>query len=147
MNIENNSSSELVSFTFTGALVDDIVNFVRVGNKLETLRASIAAALQAEIKASGVSVAVAAKGLRAELKAAGISKHDVSKALLSLGIRERAASASRSEEAAAKAEALKPLIEELVAAAKAGASDIADAVAALNRAHLSLAAEIKATAK
>ena len=144
MNIENNSAA---SFTFTGSLVADIVNFVNLGNKLETLRASIAAALTAEIKASGVSIAQAAKALRAELKAAGVSKQDASKALLSLGIRERAASASKTEEAEKLAEALKPVIEAMKEAAKNGTSDTAEAVAALHRAHLSLAAEIKASAK
>jgi SAM-dependent MidA family methyltransferase len=145
-NIENNSTIENNSFSFTGSLVADIVNFVNLGNKLESLRASIAAALTAEIKASGVSVAVAAKALRAELKAAGVSKQDASKALLALGIRERAASAKKSEDAAAKAEALKPVIEALKESAKNGTSDLAEAVAALHRAHLSLQAEIKALA-
>ena len=143
MNIENSNNN---SFTFTGSLVSDIVNFVGLGTKLEALRASIAAALAAEIKASGATVAQAAKVLRAELKGAGVSKQDASKALVALGIRERAASAGKTEEAEKLAEALKPVIEALKEAAKNGTSDIAEAVAVLRRAHLSLAAEIKANA-
>jgi len=140
------NTTENNSFTFTGSLVADIVNFVNLGSKLEALKASIAAALAAEIKASGATVAEAAKALRAELKAAGVSKQDASKALLALGIRERAASDKKSADAEKLAEALKPVIEALKEAAKNGTSDIAEAVAALHRAHLSLAAEIKAQA-
>lgn len=132
------------AFAFTGSIIDDVVKFVQLGTKLESLRAALAEAINQQIKLSGVTVAVAAKQLRADLKAAGVSKQDASKALLALGIRERAASSKKSEDAKEAAEALLPIIEELKAAAKAKAADTAEAISVLRRAYLSLAAENKA---
>lgn len=93
----------------------------------------------ATMKDNGLTLKKALKALRAGLVASGVDKRRVSEALLSLGFRERAATAPKAPD-----EALDAIVARLLETAKEMAQD--KVVAALRRAYLKAQAEANSSA-
>ena len=141
-------------FADSANLVSDIVRFGDLKDGLSALAQSIVDRVNSEISASGVSRREALADLRDHVKSAireerpekpeSYAVKRASELLLSLGLRERAASDKGKEKSEERAARLAPLVEKLVAIAKTEAADAGDAVSALRRAYLTVQGELKA---
>lgn len=119
-------------------VVSDIVHYAKLSSGLKSLRESIAARVNDVIAASGVNRTDALRDLKKQAIEAGLDPRRASDVFIELGFRERAEKAE-SESKKERAEKLAPVIEKLIALAKAEAGD--DAGRALRRAYLTLNSE------
>ena len=137
------------AFSATADVIADVIKFVNVADATADLKDSIKARLDAEIQGSKIPQAEAVLSLRETLITAGIDRRRASEVLVLLGYKI-VSSASKAADAAksAKADALKaklaPTIDKLIELATSETTSEEEAVSALRRAHLSLAARIAA---
>ena len=116
----------------------DMVHYAKLSSGIKSLPESIAARVNDVIAASGVNRTDALRDLKKQAIEAGLDPRRASDVFIELGFRERAEKAE-SESKKELAEKLAPVIEKLIALAKAEAGD--DAGRALRRAYLTLNSE------